>query len=486
MMYSPTKGLLWLTAPVAYTINMMIGALFFVKPIRSKNYVTLMDPFQNKYGNRVAAIIFIPCILADIMWVACILGVLGGTVSVVMDISSTPAVVVSAAVAIVYTLMGGLYSVAYTDVIQLSFMFFGLWFCVPFILVSPTSANATVATVTESPREVWIGKLETEDVGRWIDELLLLGIGGICYQAFYQRVLSTATDTQAKLTCYAAAILCPILAIPSAIIGAFAASTNWNQTSFGSPSPYEQGKAGIILPIVLQHLCPVYVSMIGVGALAAAVMSSVDSALLSVSSQLGRNVFKNVIYKQASEKAIILAVKVSILVCGVLSTGLAVSTDYVYYLWIVSSDMLYSMMVPQVICVFYLQERVNRFGACFGCGSALLLRILVGEPMIGLPNLLHLPWDKILEDGQRQHLFPFRTVLMLVTIVNILLASRISACLCDKRPTRGAAHCQDVYHMEPLGPVVKEENKLNAELELEESNRGEFCDIDFDCSWFDN
>lgn len=148
----------------------------------------------------------------------------------------------------------------------------------------------------------------------------------MCYQAFYQRVLSIATDSQAKITCYVSALLCPILGIPSAIIGAKAASTSneklvtfihhycfildkftltfainladWNQTSFGSPSPYEQGKEGIILPIALQHLCPVYVSMVGVGALTAAVMSSVDSALLSASSQLGRNVFKNVIYKQ--------------------------------------------------------------------------------------------------------------------------------------------------------------------------------------------
>lgn len=53
------------------------GALFFVKPIRSKNYVTLMDPFQNKYGNTMAAIIFIPALIADVMWVACILGILG-------------------------------------------------------------------------------------------------------------------------------------------------------------------------------------------------------------------------------------------------------------------------------------------------------------------------------------------------------------------------------------------------------------------------
>lgn len=44
----------------------------------------------------------------------------------VMNTSSYLTVGISAAVAIFYTLMGGLYSVAYTDVIQLIFMFFGL------------------------------------------------------------------------------------------------------------------------------------------------------------------------------------------------------------------------------------------------------------------------------------------------------------------------------------------------------------------------
>lgn len=120
-----------------------------------------------------------------------------------MDISSNLAVGISAAVAIIYTLMGGLYSVAYTDVIQLSFVLFGLvrtlrfyqklratdaalndsfscfssslqWFCVPFILTSPTSANITVAAVTKLYQEPWIGKIESDDIGRWIDELLLL------------------------------------------------------------------------------------------------------------------------------------------------------------------------------------------------------------------------------------------------------------------------------------------------------------------------
>ncbi|XP_037616691.1 high affinity choline transporter 1-like [Sebastes umbrosus] len=432
VVYDPTKGMVWATGIIAFAISMIIGALFFVTPIRAKKYVTLMDPFQEKYGNAVAAVLFIPALIADILWIASILGALGGTISVVMDISSSLAVVISASVAVLYTLMGGLYSVAYTDVIQLSFMLIGLWLCVPFILASPSSANITVAAVTKLHQGPWIGKLELEDAGRWVDGLLLMAIGGLCYQAFYQRVLSAATDTQAKITCYVGAILCPILGIPSLIIGAAAASTDWNQTTYGSPSPYEQGNSGVILPIALQHLCPFYVSLIGMGALAASVMSSVDSALLSAASLLGRNIFKNVFYKRASEKMILAVVKVSVLLCGIIGAALAMTKTSIYFFWIITNDVMYSMMTPQVICTFYLSRWVNHYGACSGFVLALMLRTLVGEPMIGLPDILPLPWDKIQEDGHRQRLFPFCTAIMLITIGTILLVSRLAVWLSEK------------------------------------------------------
>ena len=50
----------------------------------------------------------------------------GGTVSVILDLHSSYAIVLSAGVAITYTLLGGLYSVAYTDVIQLLIIFISL------------------------------------------------------------------------------------------------------------------------------------------------------------------------------------------------------------------------------------------------------------------------------------------------------------------------------------------------------------------------
>lgn len=46
--------------------------------------------------------------------------------SVVLDLSFTVCIWISAAVAVTYTLLGGLYSVAYTDIIQLVLIFLGL------------------------------------------------------------------------------------------------------------------------------------------------------------------------------------------------------------------------------------------------------------------------------------------------------------------------------------------------------------------------
>lgn len=50
----------------------------------------------------------------------------GATISVIIDIDVNISVIVSALIAIMYTLVGGLYSVAYTDVVQLFCIFLGL------------------------------------------------------------------------------------------------------------------------------------------------------------------------------------------------------------------------------------------------------------------------------------------------------------------------------------------------------------------------
>lgn len=50
----------------------------------------------------------------------------GATLKVILDIDLSLSILISAAIALLYTLLGGLYSVAYTDIVQLICIFVGL------------------------------------------------------------------------------------------------------------------------------------------------------------------------------------------------------------------------------------------------------------------------------------------------------------------------------------------------------------------------
>ncbi|KIH68665.1 hypothetical protein ANCDUO_00998 [Ancylostoma duodenale] len=119
-------GLLGCQAPVGYALSLVMGGLLFAKRMREEGYVTMLDPFQIKYGQRVGGLMFLPALLGEVFWSAAILSALGATLSVILQIDMNVSVIISALIAVFYTFTGGLYAVAYTDVVQLFCIFVGL------------------------------------------------------------------------------------------------------------------------------------------------------------------------------------------------------------------------------------------------------------------------------------------------------------------------------------------------------------------------
>uniref|UniRef100_A0A3P9I066 High affinity choline transporter 1 n=1 Tax=Oryzias latipes TaxID=8090 RepID=A0A3P9I066_ORYLA len=432
--YLPEYGLAWAQAPFGYALSLVVGGLFFAKPMRSRGYVTMLDPFQQLYGKRMGGLLFIPALMGEIFWSAAILNALGATLSVIVDINIKMSVIISALIAIFYTLVGGLYSVAYTDVVQLFCIFLGLWISVPFALTNPAVSDITVSAVKKVHQAPWKGSINKDDIWVWIDNFCLLMLGGIPWQVYFQRVLSASSATYAQVLSFLAAFGCLIMAVPSVLIGAIGASTDWNQTSYGSIAPKDKDQADMILPIVLQHLCPPFVSFFGLGAVSAAVMSSADSSILSASSMFARNIYQLAFRQSASDREIVWVMRITIFVFGGLATMMALVTGTVYGLWYLSSDLVYVIIFPQLLSVLFVKG-TNTYGSVAAYLFGLVLRIGGGEPYLRLPPFIYYPgWiiekqihqeTGIIEDFVKQR-FPFKTVSMVASFVANFIFSHLA------------------------------------------------------------
>ncbi|XP_054464704.1 high-affinity choline transporter 1 [Anoplopoma fimbria] len=423
--YLPDYGLAWAQAPFGYALSLVVGGLFFAKPMRSRGYVTMLDPFQQIYGKRMGGLLFIPALMGEIFWSAAILSALGATLSVIVDINIKMSVVISALIAIFYTLVGGLYSVAYTDVVQLFCIFLGLWISVPFALTNPAVSDITITAVKQVYQSPWRGSIQKGDTWVWIDNFCLLMLGGIPWQVYFQRVLSASSATYAQVLSFIAAFGCLVMAVPSVLIGAIGASTDWNQTSYGAIPPKERDQADMILPIVLQHLCPPFVSFFGLGAVSAAVMSSADSSILSASSMFARNIYQLAFRQSASDREIVWVMRITIFVFGGLATLMALVTGTVYGLWYLSSDLVYVIIFPQLLSVLFVKG-TNTYGSVAAYVFGMVLRIGGGEPYLQLPPFIYYPgWtteQRIhhitgeMEDVVIQK-FPFKTISMVASFL---------------------------------------------------------------------
>lgn len=45
--------------------------------MREQGYVTMLDPFQDLFGERMGGLLFIPALCGEVFWSAAILGALG-------------------------------------------------------------------------------------------------------------------------------------------------------------------------------------------------------------------------------------------------------------------------------------------------------------------------------------------------------------------------------------------------------------------------
>uniref|UniRef100_A0A7E4UYU4 Sodium/solute symporter n=1 Tax=Panagrellus redivivus TaxID=6233 RepID=A0A7E4UYU4_PANRE len=422
-------GLAGCQAPIGYALSLILGGILFAKKMREEGYVTMLDPFQIKYGQRIGGLMFIPALLGEVFWSAAILSALGATLSVILQMSMSVSVILSAFIAVFYTFTGGLYAVAYTDVVQLFCIFIGLWVCIPAALLQDKTTDLS------RNASDWLGTIGgTRERFLWGDSMLLLIFGGIPWQVYFQRVLSSKTSSGAQKLSFVAGLGCILMAIPPALIGAIARNTDWELTDY---EPWSNGtkvhsippeQTNMVVPLVFQYLTPKWVSFIGLGAVSAAVMSSADSSVLSAASMFAHNIWKLTIRPDANEREVIIVMRFAIILVGILATAMALTIQSIYGLWYLCADLVYVILFPQLCCVVYF-HRSNTYGCLLGYIVGLLLRLSGGEPLLGFPATIHYP---MYDEATQTQYFPFKSMSMACSFACCIGGSLLSEFLFKK------------------------------------------------------
>lgn len=423
--YAYSWGLVWVQAPWGYALSLILGGLFFARKMRRYRYSTMLDPLQQRFGLKMSALAFLPALSGEIFWTAAILTALGTTFSTVLGLSFFWSILLSAAVAITYTAISGLWAVAFTDVVQLLLLLIGLGIVIPGALDAVGGWSAAWQSYAASkgaaaslfPSQEALG----ESYWTWWDYALLLIFGGIPWQVYFQRVLSSRDEQTAVRLSLLAGFFCLLAAIPAIVIGivgdAASAQGLWQAAGAGAGPDLDAE----ILPYVIRYLTHPVVAIIGLGAIAAAVMSSVDSSILSASSMATWNIYKPLINSKAQDRDLLRVLKRCIWIIGTAATLLALQIKSVYALWFLCSDLVYCLLFPLFLTAFF-DPKANRIGALCGFLVAFILRFGGGEATLGLPSLIPYATGT---DGSI--IFPFRTLAMVSGLVTILIVSRVTS-----------------------------------------------------------
>lgn len=427
-----SSGFVWTQAPWAYGVSLIVGGIFYAPKMRRMEFMTMLDAFDSRFGEKMTGLLYIPALLGELFWSAAILTALGTTFSVILGLSFTVSIIISAIIAIGYTVVGGLWAIAHTDMLQICIMFFGLLLVLPFAFShvggfhtawSNYAAHMQSTLSFFPPLNGWSDPNWGKLYWNWWDNCLLLIFGGIPWQIYFQRVLSAKNEKVAMWLSIGAGFMCILAAVAPTLIGIAGFSADWKSLGIHAPA-----NASLILTYVFKYMTPSFVGAIALGGLAAAVLSATAASLLSASGMASWNLYRPLIKPKASPQQLQKVIRKAVITIGIGATLIALNSKSVSALWVLSSDLVYVILFPQLTCALYYKY-ANLYGSLSGFIVALVLRIGGGEPLIGLHQFIPYPMTV---NGIVY--FPFRTLAMFGGLITILVVSYLTRNICLPKP----------------------------------------------------
>ena len=297
--------------PFGASMCLILVGLFFAYRLYQKNLITLGDYYRQRFGRTVEVVCSGIIIFSYLGWVAAQVTALGLVFNLITQgaLSVTAGMVLGTTVVLVYTLFGGMWSVAMTDFVQMIVIVVGLsliaWFAADL-------AGGAGKVVEFAARE---GKFQFFPVNGGFKEwtffvaaAITMMLGSIPQQDVFQRVMSADSARTARIGPIVGGLLYLLFAfVPMFIVMAAVIAMPEVAQGLLQDDPQK------VLPTLVMERMPLALQIAFFGALLSAIMSTASATLLAPSTTFVENMLRN-LRPGMSDAATLKAMRISVVV----------------------------------------------------------------------------------------------------------------------------------------------------------------------------
>ncbi|MBM3377359.1 MAG: sodium:solute symporter [Betaproteobacteria bacterium] len=368
--------------PLGASICLVLFGLVFALPLYRMKLMTLGDFFRIRYNRQVELIISLCIVVSYLGWVSAQVTALGLVFNVLSEglIGMNQGMVIGAAVVLVYTLFGGMWSVAVTTFVQMIVIVIGL------IVVSAIAGDMAggvghvIDQAAAAGKFEWLPSLDAVDMLGWIAALLTMALGSIPQQDVFQRVNASRSESVAVWgTTLGGVAYFFFAAVP--LFLAFAATLIDPEAT----ARLMESDSQLVLPsLVAQHM-PVWVQVVFFGALLSVIMSTASGTLLAPAVTFAENVVRGAV-PNMTDSQLLFTTRLTVFVFTLMVTAYAILTDESIHSMVENAYRitLAGAFVPLAAGLFW--KRASNLGATlaifFGLGTWLMLEISGAELLV--------------------------------------------------------------------------------------------------------
>jgi solute:Na+ symporter, SSS family len=278
--------------PFGASICLVIVALFFARAFYRMDLLTIGDFYKKRYGKSVEVLTSLAITISYLGWTSAQMTALGLVINVLSQgaLTFNQSIVLGAMIVLFYTVWGGMWSVALTDLFQTVVIVVGLLLVAWLIGDMAGGAGKVIATASD------LGKLRlfpTGGLAEWLPFLaafITIALGSIPQQDVFQRVTSAKDENTAVRGSLLGGGLYFIFAFVPMFIAMAALMIEPKLAELFKGEDARDIQR--ILPDLILARMPLWAQIMFFGALLSAILSTASGALLAPSSLFTENVLK--------------------------------------------------------------------------------------------------------------------------------------------------------------------------------------------------